>query len=256
MAPKDIVLAAVKAIFADFDQTAAARLLHPDYIQHNPAVPTGAAPILGFIPALKESGIRAMMHRVIAEGDIVVLHSTYENAHAFGAPTLVGFDVFRVQDGLVAEHWDNLQAPGAPNPSGRTMTDGPTQTSDHEKTAANKALVGDFVRTVLIEGKAARAADFISAQTYIQHNPMVADGLSSLGDALAALAAAGKAMRYLKAHRIVAEGDMVFVMSEGLMGSTPTAFFDLFRVADGKIVEHWDTIDEIPAQMAHINGKF
>jgi predicted SnoaL-like aldol condensation-catalyzing enzyme len=63
-------------------------------------------------------------------------------------------------------------------------------------------------------------------------------------------------MRYLKAHRIVAEGDMVFVMSEGLMGSTPTAFFDLFRVADGKIVEHWDTIDEIPTQMAHINGKF
>ena len=112
------------------------------------------------------------------------------------------------------------------------------------------------MRTVLIGGQAARAPAFISATTYLQHNPMVADGLSSLGEALVALAANGMAMRYLKTHRIVAEGDMVFVMSEGLMGQTPTAFFDLFRVANGEIVEHWDTMAEIPAQMAHANGKF
>ncbi|MBX9760039.1 MAG: nuclear transport factor 2 family protein [Beijerinckiaceae bacterium] len=256
MAPKNIVLAAVKAIFTDFDADAAGKLLHPGYIQHNPGVPTGAAPILGFIPALKESGIRTTIHRVIAEGDLVVLHATYENAHAFGAPTLVAFDLFRVENGLVVEHWDNLQAPGAPNPSGRTMTDGPTQISDRDLTAANKALVDEFVRAVLIGGQPARAPEFISTTTYLQHNPMVADGLSSLGEALVALASNGMAMRYLKAHRILAEGDMVFVMSEGLMGKTPTAFFDLFRVADGKIVEHWDTMAEIPAQMAHSNGKF
>ena len=124
MAPRNIVLAAVKAIFTDFDADAAGKLLHPGYIQHNPGVPTGAAPILGFIPALKASGIRMTIHRVIAEGDLVVLHTTYENAHDFGAPTVVAFDVFRVENGLVVEHWDNLQAarraqPVRPHDDGR-----------------------------------------------------------------------------------------------------------------------------------------
>lgn len=42
------------------------------------------------------------------------------------------------------------------------------------------------------------------------------------------------------------------------MGETPTAYFDLFRIEDGMIVEHWDTIDAIPPndEMAHENGKF
>jgi len=45
-------------------------------------------------------------------------------------------------------------------------------------------------------------------------------------------------------------------MSEGTFGGAPTAFFDLFRVDNGKIVEHWDIISEIPDEMAHENGKF
>lgn len=57
MTAQEIVLAAVTAIFTDFDVEASKGLLAPDDIQHNVAVPTGADPILGFIPALKESGI-------------------------------------------------------------------------------------------------------------------------------------------------------------------------------------------------------
>ena len=54
MTPKEIVLNAVAAIFMSFDPNAAGQLLAPDYIQHNPAVPTGAAPILGAL--LHKSG--------------------------------------------------------------------------------------------------------------------------------------------------------------------------------------------------------
>jgi predicted SnoaL-like aldol condensation-catalyzing enzyme len=45
-------------------------------------------------------------------------------------------------------------------------------------------------------------------------------------------------------------------MSEGEFAGVPTAFFDLFRVENGKISEHWDVISEIPSEMAHQNGKF
>ena len=253
MPVKEIVLNAVAAIFTQFNPEAAEQLLAPGYIQHNPGVPTGAAPILGFIPALKDSGIVVTTHRVIAEGDLVVLHNTYENAQLFGAETLVAFDVFRVEDGKLAEHWDNLQVPGAPNASGRTMVDGETEVRDLDKTAENKALVSGFVRDVLQGADPAKITEYVSTESYLQHNPQVADGLDGLG---AALAAAGMAMRYDETHLIVAEGNFVFTASEGAMGDAPTAFFDLFRVEDGKIVEHWDTVSEIPSEMAHENGKF
>ncbi|WP_317055817.1 nuclear transport factor 2 family protein [Roseovarius rhodophyticola] len=256
MSAREIVLNAMTAIFTQFDADAAAELLAPDYIQHNVAVPTGAAPILGFIPALQESGITVTTHRVISEGDLVVLHNTYENAQAFGAETLVAFDVFRVEDGKIAEHWDNLQVPGGPNPSGRSMVDGITKITDLDKTAANKAIVEAFVADVLQGGAPEKITDYISTDRYLQHNPNVADGLDGLGAALQAMAEAGMEMRYDETHLVVAEGNFVFTASEGAMGDTPTAFFDLFRLEGGKIVEHWDTVSEIPSEMPHDNGKF
>lgn len=255
MPPSDIVLRAVRAIFRDFDAAIASDLLAKDYIQHNIAVPTGAAPIIGFIPALKESGIKATIHRVVAEGDLVVLHVTYENAQAFGGDTLVSFDVFRVEDGKVAEHWDNLQPLVSQTASGNGMTDGPTEIADHEKTSENKALIDAFVRDVLQGAAPERVTDYVSTQNYIQHNPLVADGLDGLGAAMKAFAEAGQAMSYARTPIIVADGNFVFTASEGKLGTEPTAFFDLFRIENGKIVEHWDTISTIPNEMPHTNGK-
>ena len=255
--PTELAQAAVAALFIDFDPEAAGELLAPDYIQHNPGVPTGAEPVLQFIPALKESGLAIETHRVFADGDLVVMHSTYTNAQAFGAPTLVGFDVFRIADGKVAEHWDNLQAIAGPNASGRTMTDGPTEVTDLDQTEANKAFVAEFAQAVLIEGDFSRIADFIiGGDAYMQHNPLFGDGLSALGAAFEELAAQGNALRYTKVHKIIGAGNFVLMMSEGTLGETPTAYYDLFRIENGLIVEHWDVIQEIPATMAHDNGKF
>lgn len=256
MTVKAIVLKALAALFMDYDPEAAEQLLAPDYIQHNPGVPTGAAPIIGFIPVIKENGVKAETHRILTEGDLVVLHSTYENAQIFGGDKLVAFDVFRVEDGKVAEHWDNLTAVTPPNPSGRTQTDGPTEITDLDKTAENKTLVTNFVETVLQNGNVDQITDFVSTETYLQHNSQVADGLDGLGQALAAWAEQGITMEYDKTHLVVAEGNFVFTGSEGKLGGEPTAFYDLFRVENGKIVEHWDVIASIPAEMAHDNGKF
>ncbi len=256
MTPTQLVLAAATAIFVNFDQQAARELLAPDYIQHNPALPTGADALIELIPALAESGIKVDVHRVIAEGDMVVVHSTYSNAGIFGSDTLVAFDVFRVEGAKVAEHWDNLQPLAGPNPSGHSMTDGATRIEDEDKTAENKALVTAFVETVLQGGDASRITDFISTESYIQHNPQIADGLDGLGAALSALADAGIGMVYTRTPLIVAQGNFVFTGSEGRLGDTPTAFFDLFRVENGRIVEHWDTVAPIPEHFAHDNGKF
>jgi hypothetical protein len=54
----------------------------------------------------------------------------------------------------------------------------------------------------------------------------------------------------------VAEGNFVFAASGGAFGGKPTAFFDLFRVDNGKVAEQCDVMADIPAKMAHGNGKF
>lgn len=256
MTNEKIVRVALDALFKDYDPAATERLLSEGYIQHNPAVPTGRAPIISFLPGLKNSGISVTTHRLISEGDLVVAHSSYNNAQAFGGEKMVAFDVFRIADGKIAEHWDNLSATSDPNPSGRTQVDGPTDITGLDKTAANKRLVADFVDAILVNGKMERLAEFIDDDNYAQHNSQIADGLSGLGAALEGMAAQGITMEYATVHKIVAEGNFAFTMSEGTFGGAPTAFFDLFRVEDGKIVEHWDIISEIPTDMAHENGKF
>ncbi|MEM8728715.1 MAG: nuclear transport factor 2 family protein [Pseudomonadota bacterium] len=258
MTPQELVIALVTAVFVDYDADAARQVLAPDYIQHNPVIPTGADGLLNLIPVAKDTGLTVTTHRIISEGDLVVAHNTFENADAFGAPTLVSFDVFRVEDGVLVEHWDNLQVPPEKTASGRTMTDGPTQITDLDNTAANKAVVAGFVRDVFLNGELDKAPNYIIADSgaYHQHNPLVPDGLAALGAAFAQLADAGQGFSFSELHMIVAEGNFVFTMTEGAMGDVPTAFFDLWRVEDGMIVEHWDTIEPIPAQMAHDNGKF
>lgn len=256
MNPTEAVLTFATAVFVDFDVDTARDLMRPDYIQHNPAVPTGADAIIGLIPALADSGITTDVHRVIAEGDLVVVHSTYSNAQMFGAETLVAFDVFRVEDGKIAEHWDNLQPLAPPNPSGRTMTDGAVEVTDLDRTEDNKALVMDFVDAVLYGNDPASITDYISTDSYAQHNPLIADRLDGLGAALAGLAEQGIEMRYEATPLVVAQGNFVFTGSEGTFGGEPTAYYDLFRVEDGRIVEHWDVISSIPEDMAHENGKF
>ena len=68
----------------------------------------------------------------------------------------------------------------------------------------------------------------------------------------------GVTMKYDKVHRVLGEGNFVLTTSEGSFGGKPTAFYDLFRVEQGKIVEHWDTIETIPAraEWKNPNGKF
>ncbi len=140
--------------------------------------------------------------------------------------------------------------------SPRTQTDGSTEIVDFEKTAENNALVTGFVETILRDGEVDRITDFISTEAYLQHNSGIADGLDGLGIALEGMAEQGISMVYTDLHFAVAEGNFVFTASEGTFGDAHTAFFDLFRVQDGKIVEHWDIISDIPTEMAHDNGKF
>ncbi|GAA0242183.1 nuclear transport factor 2 family protein [Cryptosporangium japonicum] len=249
---KDIVLTAAGQLFGDRDATAVDRWVSPGYVQHSGLAPDGPEGIRGLVESLP-AGFRYDLHRVLADGDLVALHGTY---HGFGPDPLVAFDVFRVADGALAEHWDALTPVVPTTVSGRSQTDGPTEVTDLDRTEDNRALVTGFVENVLRGGKVELITDYLSTESYAQHNTGIGDGLDGLGAALAALAQQGVSMVYDTVHRVIADGNFVLTVSEGRFGPTPTAFYDLFRVDGGKIVEHWDVTPEIPATLPHGNGLF
>lgn len=229
------------------------------YIQHNLSFASGKeaiAPLFSDSP----TGFTTTTHRVFGDDDIVVMHNSYSGTWNNGVPQ-VAFDVFRFERGKIVEHWDNLQdeVPASETESGRSMVDGPTVASDLDNTAANQELVTDFVNTVLVGGDASNITDYVSTTEYAQHNPGVADGLDGLGAALEYFATNGLLLQYDKLHYVYAEGNFVLTISEGLfLDNQYVAYYDLFRVDNGKIVEHWDVIQNIPpeAEWQNSNGKF
>ena len=253
---KAFVLEALENTLLAGDVDAVDQYFATDIIQHNDMFANGIEAQKGVVGFLSGNGdFSAEYIRVIADDNIVAVHARYEG---FGPDPVIGFDVFRVEDGKIAEHWDNLITEQPLNPSGRSQIDGATEITDLDQTEANKALVEDFLTKSLIEHAEVNITDYISPVTYIQHNPMVADGLEGFGAFMAEMAQQGISMDYTKVHKVIGEGNFVLTMSEGTLGEDPTAFYDLFRVEDGLIVEHWDVIAPMPAADAAHNeaGKF
>jgi predicted SnoaL-like aldol condensation-catalyzing enzyme len=250
---KQQVKALLKAI--ETGETAPVGVINGNqYIQHNLGAADGLAGFGALLQALPKGSARVNTVRVFQDGDFVFAHTDYD----FFGPK-IGFDVFRFENGKIVEHWDNLQEkPTQPNPSGHTMTDGPTEASERDKTAANKKFVASFVDDILVNGRMDKLASYYDGDNYVQHNPQIGDGLSGLGAALEAMQKAGVAMKYDRVHKVLGEGNFVLTMSEGSFGGKATAFYDLFRVESGKIAEHWDTIESTPprSEWKNDNGKF
>ncbi|TCS55621.1 putative SnoaL-like aldol condensation-catalyzing enzyme [Primorskyibacter sedentarius] len=253
---KAFALEALEKTLLAGDVEAVDQYFAEDIIQHNEMFANGIEAQKGVVGFLGGSGtFKADYVRVIADDDIVAVHARYEG---FGETALIAFDVFRVEDGKIAEHWDNLIPEAAPNPSGRTQIDGVTAITDLDKTEANKAKVEEFITRALIDHEQVDFTQYINPTNYAQHNPMVADGLDGFGAFMAEMAKQGTTMDYTEVHQVIGEGNFVLTLSEGALGGEPTAFYDLFRVEDGLIVEHWDVIAPMPGPDAPHNeaGKF
>lgn len=244
--------------FATGDTDIAKELLAEDYIQHNLAYGTGRDAFISSVEYLASADEKTTVENIRAfeDGDKVFLQTVYNFA---GAGEQVAFDIFRFDnEGKISEHWDNLAAKAEPNPSGHTQIDGTMEVTDLDKTEENRKLVEDFLYDVMQGNNLDKTPDYFDGDTYIQHNTGIADGISGLNEALAALAEQNIQMIYTTTHQVLAQGNFVLAVSEGTFGDKPTAYYDLWRVENGKIAEHWDVMETIANKSTwqNQNGKF
>lgn len=235
------------------DQTPISYINPEKYIQHNLGVADGLAGFGAVMQHAPPQGFKANVIRAFQDGDYVFTHTEYD----FFGPK-AGFDVFRFENGLIVEHWDNLLEVQPANPSGHTQFDGATDITDKDKTASNKQVVKDLLENVFMKGQMDKIGTYINPTKYIQHNPSIPDGLDGLGNAMKMMAEKGVVMEYDKIHKVLGEGNFILTMSEGKLAKEPTAYYDLFRLENGQIVEHWDVIAPIPpkSEWKNDNGKF
>ena len=233
------------------DPTAAAVVNENKYIQHNPLTPTGNIGLAELFKRLSQTSPRVEIVRIFEDGDFVFAHTDY-NFNVLE----IGFEVFRFEDGFAVEHWDNLQLkPSDPNLSGHTMIDGPTEATDLELTEKNRTLIRVYFDEILVRGQLDKLDHYIDSEVYREHSPEMADGLPALHESLSR---SPRLKKYERIHRVLAEGSFVLSMAEGFLDTVHSSFYDLYRISEGKIVEHWDTIDAIPprSEWKNNNGKF
>ena len=249
---KDQIRALLKSIETGATD-AVAVVNEAEYVQHNPHTHEGSEGLAELFLRLSKTSPRVEIVRAFEDGDFIFAHTEYDFSDQN-----IGFEVFRFENGQAVEHWDNIQSRVGPNPSGHTMTDGPTTATDLDRTESNRLTVQAFVDDVFVHRRLENLGNYVDRQSYTEHNPRGEDGFDHLLADLSRTATETPARSYTTIHRVLAEGNFVLSMCEGMLGEVPCAFYDLHRIDGGKVVEHWDTVAAIPpkSDWNNDNGKF
>ncbi len=127
-----------------------------------------------------------------------------------------------------------------------------------------KRLVLDFFQTAFVDKDPEKALDLYVGDYYRQHNPSVPDGKEAFTDYVKARSAKNPGRKILL-KRVIAEGDLVVMHSHNIFApgdegyaSAPNgvASINIFRLENGRVVEHWDVREPVPATAVHSNTMF
>lgn len=253
-----------KALLASinkYDAEMGSKVLHPDYEQHNPFIADKAEGLLSLYPAVEKAGLTVEPVLILEDGKYLVAFNRWHNAALFGhgCSEMVSFDFYTVnEDAKLTGHWDAMQCESVPNKSGRTLTGGISEIVDLDKTEENKTKVIEIFK-ILIHGTPEEAMAAVKANflpDYKQHNPDGADGIE--GFLTAQMSGEVKPRWFFeKQHKVIGEGNYVLSIAEGKHSGVHSIFYDLVRLENGKIAEHWDVIQAIPTEgLANINTMF
>jgi predicted SnoaL-like aldol condensation-catalyzing enzyme len=245
---KAIAYRAQKELLVDKDMHALDRYWGDYYIQHNPALRNGLPELKIFKNANVPAATTELL-RCFADRDLVFFQERVSGLMPF---SLCFFDVYRIEEGKIVEHWDAHQESHGPNPAGRTIFDGPTDIHYPDQTEATRAVVTTLISRVFILDQMDLADRYV-ARELIQHTPGAQDGLAELYRRFLEAQWFTGAIRYIALRRVIAEGEFALTCSQGEIGGVPHVLYDLWRVADSMVVEHWGLSQQAKPSPYHRN---
>ncbi|HTJ69749.1 MAG TPA: ester cyclase [Actinospica sp.] len=231
------------------------------YTNHNPQGVDGADGLKRFITYFRSTfpNLQKTTHRILAEDDLVLLHS--ESAPEPGATASVVVDIFRVQDGKIVEHWDVIQPVPDTTVGGHdlftTLSEPSVNAPDPNADAAQSRKIVEAVFHALAVEKDPTVFERYAVESFYEHNPQHPDGVAAATELFTGLFAAHPQASF-DVKRVIAEGDYVAVHHHLKLNPQHLGFacIEFFRIRDGKIVEHWDAVQEVPAESANDNTMF
>jgi len=222
------------------DFTVFGRYWSEPYLQHNPLLESGIAAVRASKEKFVPIYIIKIM-RVIVDDNIVAFHQ-----HVTGyplVPDIIDLDIYKVVDGKIVEHWDVMQLDMRSDGS-QAMLDRPTEIADREKTEVNRRIITDFMNKVVLSGKSDTLADFVH-ENVIQHDPRMGDGIHGMKAFYSHRPGAKHGTAYTKLNRVLTEGNFAITVSEGTTDNKPYVLYDIWRLENEKIFEHWGLTQEI-----------
>ncbi len=228
------------------------------YTQHSTGVRDGVEGFVEFFePFIQRNPKRDIqIVRGWVDGQYVFVHA-YQSLND-GEWQWVTTDFFDTdEDDKIIEHWDVIAEYADSTPSGHTSVDGPTEVTDLDKTEENKELVRNLLKDALMRGgDPSNLSRYISEDQYIQHNKEVPDGLEHFQK----LASDPKRpLNYEEIVLLVGQGNFVATLCRANWNDGTTnqdyAQVDIFRIENGKVVEHWDNVEPVPENDVN-GGKF
>lgn len=223
------------------------------YTQHSTGVGDGVEGFLAFFePFVARNPKRDIRILRSFEDGPWVFCSAYQSLND-GAAEWVTMDMFYTDaQGLILEHWDTIAAYAAQTVSGEDMVGGRAEVDMAADTEANKARVLEFTKQVRQEGDLAKLTHFV-AEDLIQHSGPIAGGRAGLATWLAS----EEAGHYEMLFHTMGQGDFVVTYGKRHACGKDIAVFDLYRLSEGMIVEHWMNAEEIaPRDTWGNSGKF
>lgn len=227
---KQLILDLYSKVFGQTDVEFAELVIAENYIQHNPMVKTGKVGFMEFLSMLKQvpktENPKKPFLRFICDNNFVAVHSQIE----FMGKENATIDLYRIENGLISEHWDAVQEiiDSIPKVIGTVELD------ETEKSSVNKRIIDEFINKVLIKKQADKSAYFFPDDITLSDFAIDFDDF--------------------QLHRLIGEQNFVLAQSEVTKNSKRFVQYDIFRLSKGLIVEHWSVKQMIPDTMAHSNG--
>jgi predicted SnoaL-like aldol condensation-catalyzing enzyme len=227
---KQLILDLYSKVFGQANVEFADSVIAENYIQHNPMVKTGKAGFMDFLSMLKQmpkpENPKKPFLRFICENNLVAVHSQIE----FMGKENATVDLYRIENGLISEHWDAVQVIVDSIPK----VIGSVELDNQESSKVNKHIVEEFVNQVLIKGHTVKSTNFFYGNISIADFDLDFDNF--------------------KLHRLIGEQNFVLTQSELTKEGKKFVQYDIYRLSNRLIVEHWTVKQMIPEKMAHSNG--